>query len=171
MGMINMFTDFVSKTRLFEHVFHRVDALRKIESMQDTVNLHLMKILLFNYQDRWISHWKGDINKALASVVPDRVRLKRHGHLEAGDYFRIFYRDPFEDNDHMVPSLVEEVEELFVGGEASPARKDVDPDRFREFWWKSSFHLMDSDRGTVLRLVDRYFVEECSLDRELLGKI
>lgn len=85
-----------TRNQLVETSFYRKELIDKIRSLELIINLHLMKIILYP-DDINNSKWIKDVNIWLFEC--GRRMLKKNKKLKTEDYYRLFFDEPFTDDD------------------------------------------------------------------------
>ena len=84
------------KNLITEMAFNRKTVIRKIEDLEDQINLHLVKIIRYKDDVNFSKHLK-DIKNWLVSIQKLDVG-KKDKKLPEKEYFKLLFEQPFTDN-------------------------------------------------------------------------
>ena len=81
----------IYKRKFYEMSFPLKEVIKKIKSLEFEINMHLLKILLFEKQ----STWKKDVSNWLSEISTFTTKPKDN-YLKKGQYFEYLFSEPYE---------------------------------------------------------------------------
>lgn len=92
MRLREILLDAIINTKLFEMAYQRKIAIDKVRSRQDTIALHLVKLLMFS-NNNVVPHWKTEVNSWISEL--NRIKLKPYNHrLYSDNFMQLLFDEP-----------------------------------------------------------------------------
>ncbi|CAM6055309.1 unnamed protein product [Sphagnum tenellum] len=113
---------------LTEMAFEKKVAEGKVRAKEETINLHVIKLLAFDVEEVTKVYWRKEIFAETRFLSGISMRVgKKARHITAAQYFALLYTEPFDQNELPYTQALIDVAESKAEQGGSPMQRNNRP--------------------------------------------